>query len=393
MKKYLHAIYIVIIIGIFGLVTGWMLSTPVTAKVETKKFTPFPVSVVTVTSSEHEAFVQAFGKAAPYWKTDIVAAVSGRVTELTSEFDAGKRMDKGTLLAKVEDISYRSEVAARKRELADAKLAYVQEKRQVLQAKKDWKRLGNTEKPSSPLVFRQPQLEAAAARVKAAENALSKAQNDYRNTKITAPYNAAVIERKVALGTYVSAGTVVGSIYGTDRMEVRFPLTEEQCSQLRFHSLAKGKSTKQKLSVIGTKVQMVSVTNSANKWIGTVTGMELLISGKTRQRMVIVSVDKPLEEAEPFFPGSFVRADIPAGTMPDSLALPESAFTQGGEVWFVNNEKKLQRIKPKVRFRRNGKIFFEAPEGMERLTVVVRPLNTYMTGTVVAPKESKFTNG
>lgn len=384
MKKYLHIILSALILTVAILLTLWMISVPVKASVVSRIRVPMPVSTVVVEAREHAVSIQAFGKATPYWKTDIVSAVSGRLVELSPAFDAGQSVAKGELLAKVEDVGYRSEVAARVREVADAQLAYVQEERKVHQAKKDWKRMGHANRPASPLVLRRPHLQAAVARVEAAEGALAKAQNDYENTQIVAPYDAAIVERKVALGTYVSAGTVIGSIYGTEVLQVRFPLTGQQCKLLNLDG---NDNTASRYCI---PVKMVSVTDSNDRWLGTLTRVELQISGKTRQRTAIVMVSNPLAGTQPLLPGAFVRAEIPGVKVKDTMAVPESALTQDGDVWFVDGANLLQRIKPKIQFQRNGEIYITHPKGVKELQVVVRPLNTYLAGCAVKPVLSEL---
>ncbi|MEZ7196485.1 efflux RND transporter periplasmic adaptor subunit [Pseudodesulfovibrio karagichevae] len=385
MKKYLHIILASSVLGVAILIAFWMFSRPVKASVEKKARIDMPVSVEPVKAGTYTASVQAFGKAVPYWKTDIVSAVSGRLVELAPVFDAGRIVPKGDLLAKVEDVEYRSELAARERELADAKLAYVQEQHRVKQAEKDWKRMGQARQPASPLVLRKPQLEAALAQVKAAEGAVAKARNDFQNTLIVAPYDAAVIERKVALGTYVTAGTVVGSVYGADRVEVRFPLTEQQCSLLNLDAMGEA-------SRYGAKVPMTSVTNSRDKWVGTLMGLELQLSDTTRQRTAIVMVENPLDGSQPLLPGTFVRAEVPGAEVKETFAVPESSLTQAGDIWYTDNGNSLRRIKPEVRFRRNGKVFIQAPENLKAMNVVVRPLNSYLEGTSVSPILSELSH-
>lgn len=385
MKKYFHVILVLLSLCLSSAISLWMLSNPVKAIVENKKMLPKPVSIELVKARGYIASVQAFGKVVPYWKTDIVSAVSGRLIELTPDFDAGKRVPAGGLLAKVEDVEYRSETATRQRELADARLAYVQEQRKVAQAKKDWLRMGHTGLPASPLVLRKPQLDAAFARVRASQEALAKAQNDYQNTNIVAPYDAAIIERKVALGSYVTKGDVVGRVYGTSRMEIRFPLTEQQCSLLNLDD-------RNSKSRFGTKVSLVSVTDSRDIWIGTLTGMDLQISDATRQRIAIVSVKNPLDCNHPLLPGTFVRAVIPGKSLQDTLAIPESSVTQDGYIWYVDNNNLLRNMKPEIRFRRSGKVFVQATTDMASLNVVVRPLKSYLAGTAVTPRQSEFSN-
>lgn len=356
----------------------WLVFTPVEATITEEKSIPHPVSVIQVRPQQHTATITAYGQVAPYRKTNIVSAISGRLVQRSDVFDKGMRVAKGDLLATVEDVAYRSAVSRQEQELADAKLALMQEERRASQAKKDWERMGNKAVPSSALVLHTPQLTAAKARVHAAKSALAKAENDLRNTKITAPYDAAIVSRNVAIGSYVSEGTVIGTIFGTDMLEVQLPLTEKQFSLLPIPPEHQNSVWKE------LPVKLSSVTNPEETWEGRLAAVDLQITKATRQRIAIIRISKPLRKEHPLLPGTFVKAVISGVSLENIYAIPESSLTQQGNVWTIDNERTLKKVPADIKFRYKGMLYARLPYSTT-LNVVVKPLGNYLAGTEVTP--------
>lgn len=356
----------------------WLVFTPVEATITEEKSVPHPVSVIQVRPQQHTATITAYGQVAPYRKTNIVSAISGRLVQRSDVFDKGMRVVKGDLLATVEDVAYRSAVSQQKQELANAKLALMQEERRASQAKKDWERMGNKSAPSSALVLHTPQLDAAKARVDAAKASLAKAENDLRNTKITAPYDAAVISRNVAIGSYVSEGTVVGTIFGTDLLEVQLPLTEKQFSLLPIPPEHQNSVWKE------LPVKLSSVTTPEETWEGKLAAVDLQITKATRQRIAIIRISHPLTKVHPLLPGTFVKAEISGVSLENIYALPESSLTQQGAVWTIDSESTLKKVQADIKFRYQGMLYARLPN-TSPLNIVVKPLGSYLVGTEVTP--------
>lgn len=381
-NKHSHLILGSIILTITVASCFWLVSTPVEPTLAEEKSVPHPVSVVQINSSVHTASVIAYGQVAPYRKTDIVSAVSGRLVQRSDVFDKGMLVAKGELLATVEDVAYRSAVSLQQKEVADANLAFLQEERRALQAKKDWKRMGNSKTPASSLVLHKPQLDAAQARVYAAKASLAKSRNDLKNTRIVAPYDAAVISRKVAIGSFVSEGTVIGTLYGTGQLDVQIPLTEAQYNLLPLRSVSHSAVWNE------IPVEVTSVTTPDQQWKGRLVAVDLQISEATRQRIAIVRISSPLTSDTPLLPGTFIKAEISGISLDNIFAIPESSLTQNGNLWFVDTANTLQKIKADIKFRKQGTIYARLPFAQQNngsMNVVLKPLGTYLPGTTVAP--------
>ncbi|MEI8641826.1 biotin/lipoyl-binding protein [Pseudoalteromonas sp. Hal099] len=136
------------------------------------------VSVINAVPSTYQAYVSGHGEAKAHWALSLKAQVKGEITNMSEQFATGNVVKKGQVLAQIDNTEYLQAVASAKATLADAKLALQEEQDLGNQAKREWQRSGVTQAPSSPLVFRTLQLEAAQATADNAQYALQTAQRD-----------------------------------------------------------------------------------------------------------------------------------------------------------------------------------------------------------------------
>ena len=65
-----------------------------------------------------------------------------------------------------------------------------------------------------------------------AEQSVNSAKRDLAFTSLRAPFNALVVSRDIALGSYVQAGSAVATLYSADIAEVAIGLSPSQWAQL-----------------------------------------------------------------------------------------------------------------------------------------------------------------
>ena len=92
-------------------------------------------------------------------ETNLIAEVSGRIQKISPALFAGGFFKQGDELVKIDPIDYEAQLAKALGGLAEAKLAYEQEKANSDQAREDWIELQGGE--PNDLVLRKPQLERA----------------------------------------------------------------------------------------------------------------------------------------------------------------------------------------------------------------------------------------
>ena len=337
------------------------------------------VSVVTVTPDRYQARARGYGQAAARFELTLTAQVQGRVEDLASDFDKGRRVAEDTVLVRLDDTDYRAAVASAEDDLAAARLTLLEEERQGVQARAEWRASGLGGEPDSELVLRGPQLAATQAAVANAEAALASASEDLAKTRIRAPFDALVIARAVAPGSFVQSGTEVATLYSTDRIEVEVFLSAREWANLPDQAtLADGQ----------WPVTLTSVEDG-RRWTGHVLRVAQHLDEETRQRALIAAVDAPLDRDPPLFPGTFLELEI-AGRLVDGLwRLPSTALSQRGEVWYLRDDDTLASFAAEPLFSAAGAIYVRPPEALAEVPqrVLVHPLNGYLQGMAVRPVE------
>jgi RND family efflux transporter MFP subunit len=349
------------------------------APVKSKETQIPDVSVVTVHSGNYTATVTAHGAASPHFELKLTAQVSGQVETLEEVFETGRRLEKGALMARLDDSAYKASVASARKDLADARLLMLEEKRKGLQVKAEWASSGISGKPDSELVLRKPQHDAAQAAVADAEAALASALKNLQQTKITAPFDALVVKRLIAPGSYLQAGTEIATLYGTDRLEMAVSFSADDWDKLPdAKHLESGEWP-------------AALTNVENGqcWTGRVLRTEQHLEQSTRQRTLILAVDNPLDASPPLLPETFLLATITGRTIGNLWKLPSSALSQKGEIWHVTDDGTLDRFSARAKFSDAENVYIAAPDHLTDgpHKVLVHPLSGYLQGMTVNPVE------
>jgi len=330
------------------------------------------VNVMTASLATYQAVLNSYGAAEPHYSLTLIADVSGKIESLHSNFEVGTLLKKGDQLLTINDREYRATLASAKEALASAQLSLLEEERQGQQASAEWKASGLSGDPASDLVLRKPQLIAAQATVASAKSALASAQQDVINTQIKAPFDALVIERSVSPGSYLQAGTELGALYSTDRVEIELSFSAQEWENL---------ADAQQLINEHWPVTL-TMSQAEGKWQGYVVRVEQHMDSTTRQRSLIVAVDQPLALPTPLLPGSFLKANIQGRSVAGLWKLPATALSQRGEIWYVTAQETLDLFTSEPQFSEGDFIYIVPPTSLAAHTqrIVVHPLSSYLKG-------------
>ncbi len=373
------------------------------------------VGVINVTTGSYRAKVKGYGQVVPQDTLSLVAQVSGQVTHVSPAFKTGALVESDTILARVDDTSYQQALASANATYQAAIVSLEEERLQGAQAKDEWTRSGLDGEPLSALVLRKPQLEAAQATLDEAEQTVNSAKRDLAFTALRSPFNAVVVSRDIALGSFVQAGSAVATLYSTDAAEIAIGLSPSQWTQLPSVSGAQlSNDTPLNWSVTLTD------TTTGNKWGANIVRAEWHQSDTTRQRNAIAVIENPLDQATPLLFGSFVQAEIEGRQLENVWKLPASAISQKQEVWLVMPATgQLAKFTPSVLFESDGYAYITPPKASDikgniaseswgnagseaepepesevrQAMVVARPLNSYLINTKVKPVVEGQTGG
>ncbi len=269
---------------------------------------------------------------------DLVAQVGGRVVEVSPEFVEGGRIQPGVPLLQIDDTDYQLALSEAKARLADAELA-------VQQALADQdvarKQLRNDPSPSD-LALKKPQVAQAMAMREAAKAGLEQARLELQRTRVTLPFEGRVADTRVHIGQFISPGTVLGSVFGTELVEVRLPLNNRQLASLGLpigYTAPEGGGLPVTFSA--------DVAGSNHQWTGKLVRLDASVDPDTRMLYAIAEVADPYGKAAselgmPLAVGLFVEAHIQGRKLDQGMRIPGSALRAGNIVYVVNREGLLE---------------------------------------------------
>ena len=293
------------------------------------------VTAVEVQSTNVQLTLRSQGTVLPITETDISVQVSGRIIEISKNFQEGCFVQKDEILLRIEKDDYEAALALCQADLAKAKLALATEQAQAKQAREDWEAIGSGQ--ASPLTLRQPQLAMAKAQVKSAQAALEKASRNLQRTIVSAPYDAYILHRFVDLGQYVSAApaTPVARIFQTAKAEIRLPLTVEDALLLENPEEHK----------IGVTLYR-DTAEGRIEWSAQLARMEATVDPANRLIHAIAEIEDPFRQATepgklPIQRGLFVEADIEGRTIQNVYTLPRYALRGSSSIYIVTPENTL----------------------------------------------------
>ena len=278
--------------------------------------------------------IVAFGEVRPAVRTELVAQVGGKVVATSPAFIEGGNFTPDDVLLSIEDTDYRAameEVVAR---VAAAKLELEQALADADVARKQLAAQSNP----SPLALREPQVARAESALRAAQTSLSLAKTNLERTQISLPYTGRVENKFVDLGQYVNPGKVLGTVFGTDVVQVRLPLTTNQLVALAvpigYQGTADGGLSTTLTATLGGAV---------HRWQGTLTGLDAAIDPATRTVYGTVIIEDPYSETSsvvdmPLAVGLYVDAEVEGRLMVDAVQIPSAGLRAGDKIFVLTGE-------------------------------------------------------
>ena len=338
------------------------------------------IEVVSAYIGSYKANITAFGSANSRYQITLQAQVGGEITELAPHLETGALVAEGQLLVSLDPRDYEAAVASAQAAVESARVALLEEEREGELAQAEWQAAKLAAEPDSALVFRQPQLQAAKASLREANSNLISAQRDLDDTKVVAPFNALVVERLVSPGSLVQEGTELATLYSSNEVEIQLNLTAMDWGNLPPLITAD-------LNLTAT----LTAVNGQGQWQARVTRQTQHLDSETRQRALILTVDKPLQQTPPLFPGQFVRAQLTGVAQPGLWRLPITALSQRSEIWYVEADNVLDNFPAEVAFSDLNFIYVKPPQELASTSqqIVVRPLNSYLKGMHVNPMNAE----
>lgn len=305
------------------------------------------VSVEQVQVQPETVTVSAFAEVRPRWSAQLKAAANGRVISVADQALGGSHVKQGTELIRLEDTAYIADVTQAELNLAEAKSQLLRAESKTAVAKRQYGPGGNSK--ARELALYLPELRVAKAAVKAAQARLQAARVQLSNTRIMAPFSGFITERLVSLGQSISIGEPLIQLVDDNTLELTVELSQQDWALVQQ-------------PIAGRVAELFDSNNQP-------LGQALIRRGggfldqQSRQHRIFLEVQNA--DKSPILSGDFVRVALPGISVADALNVPASALTQEGELWYLDQQDRLQRLQPEILFRKQQRLIIRAPQSLQ----------------------------
>lgn len=333
----------------------WTNQVEVRQPREIRKTLPL-VEIQPVVLSTNRAKLSAGGFVSAHFSSNIAAEVNGTVLSVSEAFAVGQSVQKGQVLATIDNRNYVAALATAKANLANAKSNFAQEQAQSKQAVRDAKKFST--KPSD-LTLRKPQLAAAQAAVENAKAQLVLATENLDKTKIKAPFDAVIQARNIAPADSVTVNSVVAQLISTEIFTVKLTLSGDDF----------------KLLSLDNEVELNN-SNSNQIYHAKISRFDPSLNANTRTAAVYVDIEQPLQGQQVLLLNSYLTATIIGKKITDSMWINNQSIVNNQFVWTKQNDDTLSKASITVLYRG------------EKQSLV--QFNQAISGFVAKPKDSFF---
>ena len=362
-KQFLRIALPLSVLMIIGSALGLMIVNKPEVSSRSSKINKTRVFVIETKEEEKILRIFSQGQVQPLATIELRAEVAGKIVYVADNLVAGGGFNKGDILLTIDPEPYQLAVVQRQARVAQAQQQWLKAKAEseaAIQELTEMNRDG-----ASDLAKGLPQLREAESALKSAQADLRLAELELSHTTIKAPFAGRVQAESVSVSQYIAKNVVAATIFSTDLVEIRLPLTLSQLSLIDL-PLAYFSSTQE-----SQFVAQVSMEIGADivQWSGKIVRTEAAVDSRTRTIYAVARIQNPYKGNVPLLAGAFVNAEIYGTHKKVISALPTKALRNGQDLWLVDEKSQL-RIQPANIVQRGKNLLFVAdlPTGSKIVT-------------------------
>ena len=388
----------VILVAISALLAGCQPADPHPGKTSPTVLPPRAVQVAPIEARPMERAISVIGGLAAIDQATLSAKVPGRLQSLS--VDLGTRVRQGEMVAQIEPGDYELKLKSAEALLAQARarlgLPLVgtddtvvteetstvrQARATLLEAQKQRDRVRDLARrgisPQSDLEVVEAGYEVAFNRhletledIRQRQGVLQQrrvevemARQQWIDTRIVAPFDGIVQERKASPGEFLNLSTPIVTLMKVDPLRLRMEVPERQAAGVRA----------------GQKVRL-GLEGGTTRYTGTLVRLSPAISEQSR--MLIVEADIPNPDGA-LRPGTFARADIVLAEREPAAAVPKEAlltFAGIEKIFLVQDGKAVEK---NITTGRRAEDFVEILGGLQPGGLVVLRPGSLQNGQAV----------
>lgn len=335
---------IIVVVAAAGMILGSLVLVGVLFALRSSPETREPpqmamiVDAIPAEITQERFQVSAQGTVRPRTETEVMAEVSGQITQLSDAFVAGGFFRAGEVLIEIDRSNYQTTLAQAEAELE----RLVANHRLAQQELERFERLfGQHTVSESDLQQKQSEAAQAAATVKSQQATVRRARRDLERTRISLPYDGLVRRRTADLGQYVGSGTPLGVAFAVDIAEVRLPLSERDMAYIDLPRPGFSPEHNPEVMLEG------EVSGKTGTWRAEIVRTEGVVDESTRLTYAVARITDPYglldsNSALPLPIGTFVNARIEGRSASGLVALPRAALREGDRVYIANGDEELE---------------------------------------------------
>jgi len=320
-----------------------------------------PVTVAQAVQERVEAIETTVGRLEATAAPALAAETSGRVIRLL--VDGGSVVKQGQVLAELDGEPQRLAVASARASVERLEALLANQQRTV----KRYQELRAKAVSESMLEEAVAQQSARQAELNDARARLAEAEYRLDRTRIRSPADAIVERRLISVGDFVSPGTPVLTVVGTERMRAVLPFPERLSGQLQP----------------GLAVTLDQPARPGEAVTGTITEVRPMVG--TNNRAVEALVDLPTGTGWP--PGGSVTARVVLAAR-DGIVVPSASVVRrpaGDVVYVLQGDQATERkVTIGIRTSQRAEVLTGVAAGE---TVVVSGAGFLTDGALVAVRE------
>jgi len=314
------------------------------------------VEVARIQPGIHNVAVQAMGTVVPAKEIVLESRVSGEIVALHPQFTVGGFLEKGSEVLRIDPLDYELAVTLAEARVKDSESILKVAEEEAAAAVEEWQLLyknksENAEIPA--LVAKEPQLDAARAKLAAEQADLRKAKLDLDRTRITAPFNAIVRKKFVDIGSQVSGQEQLAELTGTDVYWIRASIPVDRLNWITIP---------RQPDETGSRVRIFH--RNEYERFGTVIQLLGDLEEEGRMARVLIEVEDPLglNEKEktrlPLLIGEYVRIEITGRQLDNVYRIPRTALRDNARIWVASSADTLKIREVDILWRDSETVLF-----------------------------------
>jgi RND family efflux transporter MFP subunit len=215
-----------------------------------------------------------------------------------------------------------------------------------------------------------------------ARASLEQADRDLSRTKLRAPFDGLVRNERVNVGQFITRGESIGTIYATDYVEVRLPISVDQLGFLGLPVSTRGQITPDQRPSV---TLIADFGDTRTLWEGHLVRLEAEFDESSRMVYGVVRLQLDDDGDSPLLPvGLFVQAEIRGRRVDQVIRLPRSAMRDNNQVLVVGPDDRIHfRQVSLVRQEHDDVLISDGLEDGE--LVSISAMQTAVDGMLVKP--------